>query len=111
MRLTSWITRLLQLGTIGVFAIASQGCNIYQSQGRKAFETNAPGRVQTNIGTASLPNSLPKKLDVTENCWNQPATEALWNSKTESPLIVQKLNENQITVCLGRPDETETTTR
>ncbi|MEZ0391526.1 MAG: hypothetical protein ACAH59_04880 [Pseudobdellovibrionaceae bacterium] len=69
-------------------------CSVYESTGRKSFESNAPGQLEnasTGVQTKSAPTS--------ETCWNQPANEALWYIDQVSPLTIDKINEEEIQVC------------
>ncbi len=119
MRLTSWITpqgrshNLLVGSSILWIPLCLSGCSVYQSQGRKNFENYAPGRVQTNVGvSAIIAGAEPKKLITSTTCWTQPRHQALWNhGEAGSTLVVQNINDDQITVCLGWPDETDKTTQ
>lgn len=85
---------------LGTMLLAS-ACSIYQSQGRKAFEENAPGRVRTEIGISSV--------QVTEDCWIQPKADPLWTGLENGPFVVRTFNESQITVCAGRIDDLDET--
>lgn len=95
MRLTSWITPHMILIT---FILS--GCSVYESQGRKDFESNVGGRTQTNVGISSV--------IATSECWIQAKNQPLWTQNQNSILIIKSLNETQMSVCQGRADETPT---
>jgi len=67
-------------------------CSVYQSSGRKSFESKAPDQIQR---ASSIDHSTEK----IETCWSQPASEPLWHVDTKSALTVTQLEEDEIQVC------------
>jgi hypothetical protein len=63
-------------------------CNVYQSSGRKEFESKIPDS-QTNT---RLSQSSPL-------CWVQPQNEALWSVMNQDQLIVSIVDDQFIQVC------------
>ena len=83
-------------------------CSVYKSTGRDAFESNVPGNV--NATSTALESAEPTPMIKNETCWNQPATDPLWNmdsnqgigDKYTTELVVRKLTTTEIEVC-SRP--------
>ena len=73
------------------------GCSVYKSSGRKSFESKASGNLQSGIQTSD------QALLDSNVCWNQPASDPLWHVDAESHLIVSKLSDDEIQVCLQAP--------
>lgn len=75
-----------------MFAMSTTACSVYTSEGRKAFESQAPEQLDLSIHSED-------ELDAF-TCWNQPANEALWRVETRLAMTVRKISEEQIEVCL-----------
>ncbi|MBX3018044.1 MAG: hypothetical protein KF767_09150 [Bdellovibrionaceae bacterium] len=93
------------LSTLAVASLLS-GCSIYRNKGRDQFEARAGGNVKTEIGVSRAPAHMDAQKDVqlnedSESCWVQEAREALWSTPVGSSLVVQRLNESEISVCLS----------
>lgn len=87
-----------------VVGTLTSGCSIYRNKGRDQFEARAVGNVKTEVGVSRAPEDLQLTED-SESCWVQDASEALWSTPVGSNLIVERLNESQISVCLQDRDE------
>lgn len=70
-------------------------CSVYKNQGRKDFESNAPGQVHSFSVTATKMTSTSD--DTT--CWQQPASDPIWEVDEQGTLTVRKINSDEIEVC------------
>ncbi len=79
-------------------------CSVYKSTGRKNFESKAPSSVQTATAF-SFDSRTDRKIDPTSvsndksTCWNQPASDPLWEIEGSTPLTVKAIGEDEIQVC------------
>lgn len=85
-------------------ALICSACSVYKSTGRKSFESKASGQTSaaSNAGVET-PQTEFTKSDEKETCWSQLASEPLWEIDDHTPLIVTKLNDDEIQVCLQAP--------
>lgn len=73
-------------------------CSVYESSGRKQFESNSPGKLRTQ----SLGDGLIEDLASNENeCWLQPANEPLWHISDEALLSVKRVSKDILEICEG----------
>lgn len=85
---------------VGTSAL-SLSCSVYETDGRKKFESAASSQVQSLQSPAPLSQDADTEPDQgNETCWNQPANEPLWHVDSESKMIVNQLPRDEIQVCL-----------
>jgi hypothetical protein len=70
-------------------------CSVYKNQGRKNFESNAPGQIQSFSITAT--KTMSTSDDTT--CWQQPTSDPLWEVDDQGTLTVRKISPDEIEVC------------
>jgi hypothetical protein len=85
-------------------ALICSACSVYKSTGRKSFESKASGQISaaSGAGVESLKTESAEHEE-NETCWSQLASEPLWEIDDHTPLIVTKLNDDEIQVCLQAP--------
>jgi hypothetical protein len=85
---------LRHLSIISLIFLAA--CSVYESSGRKSFESNAPDNIQRASSSAVDENS---EADALQTCWTQPKQEPLWHVADNSLLTVREINPEEIQVC------------
>lgn len=85
-------TRPLVLISATLFSVSA--CNVYQSSGRKSFESKIP---ESQTSSQSLTTTQMKESR--NLCWSQPADEALWPVETHQKLEVTFIDGQNIQVC------------
>lgn len=87
---------------LGLYLLLT-GCSVYESSGRKAFESRAPGSlVSGNIGQSFEGKSLS-----VGSCWRQSQSQALAPVSSQEAYLVMNDSNNpdNIEVCAVYPAE------
>lgn len=75
-------------------------CQVYESQGRKDFESKAR--------ELSLSSASDATLSSEGLCWSQPAMDPLWQAPSHfESLLIRRLSEEEIEVCLNSNSNSE----
>ncbi len=100
-------TKLIYIIIISSCLLTS--CSVYKSSGRSSFEdkssTNLPAvstqAVAENENQWSADEESTKdNTEDSDDCWNQPEQDPLWQVADSDTMTVKKINSQQIQVCL-----------
>ena len=67
-------------------------CSVYESQGRKKFESNPSSSFRSQTETQNSNISL-------NECWVQPASEDIWDASSDFKYTVELLSKDELQVC------------
>ncbi len=96
-------TKLIYIIIISSCLLTS--CSVYKSSGRSSFEdkssTNLPAvSTQAVAENENQWSADEESTEDSDDCWNQPVQDPLWQVADSETMTVKKINSQQIQVCL-----------